>query len=461
MRQTAKTYSMLLFSLNMVFSLSLLPRAAPAMPSVQRLVLPNQLILLVSEEHSIPSVSVEVLINAGSWRDPPGEEGLASLTAKGLLLGTSTRSATALQEELDFMGASLSAVAQRDYATLSLQVLKKDLDRGLELLMEVLTQPIFPDEEVHREVEKTLAAVQADEDQPEEVAEKAFQQALFPANPYGHPVEGTPASIAKLRRDAIVRFYQSYYHANHVILAVVGDSSLEEVQPKLSAQLSAWPMGDIPAATPSSAFASGPQTISIDREQTQAHIILGHIGISRDNPDFEALSVMNYILGGGGFASRLVQEIRDKRGLAYSVASGFDAGKFPGAFQIVLQTKNTSAQEAISLALQQLARLRTELVPAGELEAARKALIGSFPRRLATQVQLATFLTRAEYYGLGLDYPAQYPTLIASITSQDVRRVAQTYLHPQQSICVIVANVREAGIQEPSKEPSRAKTGCE
>jgi zinc protease len=289
--------------------------------------------------------------------------------------------------------------------------------------------------------------MQAEEDQPEEVAEKAFQQALFPANPYGHPVEGTPASIVKLTRAAIVRFYQSYYHPNTVILAVVGDSTADEVRTKLSTRLSAWPMGDIAAATFGTAFASGPKTMTLDRDLAQAHIILGHIGISRENPDFEALSVMNYILGGGGFASHLVEEIRDKRGLAYSVSSVFEAGKFPGAFQIVLQTKNTSAQEAISLALQQMERMRTELVPERELEAAKKALIGSFPRRLATQAQLATFFTRAEYYGLGLDYPAKYPSLIASITSQDVRRVAQAYLHPEHCISVIVANLREAGMQ--------------
>jgi zinc protease len=447
MLQTAKMSSTLWLCLSVLFSLGILQHAALAMPPVQRMVLPNQLVLLVSEEHSLPFVTLQLLINAGSWRDPPGEEGLASLTAKGLLLGTSTRAGTAMQEELDFMGASLSAAAWKDYATLNLQVLKKDLDRGLELLLEVLTQPIFPDDELHREVEKTLATMQAEEDQPEEVAEKAFQQALFPANPYGHPVEGTPASIVKLTRAAIVRFYQSYYHPNTVILAVVGDSTADEVRTKLSTRLSAWPMGDIAAATFGAAFASGPKTMTLDRDLAQAHIILGHIGISRENPDFEALSVMNYILGGGGFASHLVEEVRDKRGLAYSVSSVFEAGKFPGAFQIVLQTKNTSAQEAISLALQQMERMRTELVPERELEAAKKALIGSFPRRLATQAQLATFFTRAEYYGLGLDYPAKYPSLIASITSQDVRRVAQAYLHPEHCISVIVANLREAGMQ--------------
>ena len=138
-----------------------------AMPPVQRTVLPNQLILIVCEERSLPFVTIQLLINSGSWKDPQGEEGLSYLTARGLLLGTTKRKVTAIHEELDFMGASLSSSSGRDYATLSLQVLKKDLDKGWDLFMEVLTQPTFPEEEIKREVEKTLAAIQSAEDQPD------------------------------------------------------------------------------------------------------------------------------------------------------------------------------------------------------------------------------------------------------------------------------------------------------
>jgi zinc protease len=244
-----------------------------------------------------------------------------------------------------------------------------------------------------------------------------------------------------------MRFYRGYYHPNNAILAVVGDITAGEVQAKLLPRLAAWPTGDIPTTTFGSAFAQGPQTITIDRPIAQANIVLGHVGISRENPDFYALSVMNYLLGGGGFASRLVEEIRDKRGLPYSVASFFEAGKHPGAFQIVLQTKNAQAQEAISLAVQQMERMRTEPVTENELEAAKRALIGTFPLRLGSQAQLAPFLTQVEYYGLGLDYPATYPSRIASVRRKDVLCVAQAYLHPQHRILVMVANLHEAGVQ--------------
>lgn len=435
-----------IISLIFVFSLlwpGLWVNILQATPRVQRTVLPNGLVLLVSQEHSLPLVTFQLLIDAGSRKDPPGGEGLAYLTARGILLGTSEHTATAINEEIDFAGASLTASAGRDYVTLSLRVLRKDLDKGFDLFMEVLTQPTFPEEEIRREVQRTLAAIQSGEEKPMEIAEKAFQRTLFLNGPYGHPVEGTRESLPQLTRDAIVRFHKTYYHPNNAILTVVGDVSNEKVKAKLIPELTKWPMDEIPKERFAITFAKGSKTEKIDREITQANIIIGNRGVSRENPDYYALSVMNYILGGGGFGSRLLEEIRVRRGLAYSVASFFDPGKYPGSFQIVLETKNSSAREAISLSLQQMGRIRRELVSKKELEVAKNYLIGSFPLRLDTQGKLANFLTQVEYYGLGLDYPEKYPSLIRSVTRKEVLRVAKAYLHPENYILVVVANLEE------------------
>jgi len=421
--------------------------AVSAMPPVQRTVLPNGLVLLVCEEHSLPFVTVQLLINSGAWKDPSGEEGLSYLTARGLLLGTSKRKVTTIHEELDFMGAGLSSSSGRDYATISLKVLKKDLDKGWDLFMEVLTQPNFPEEEIQREVEKILAAIQSAEDQPDEVADKEFQKTLFLNSPYGHPVEGTKESLPRITREAIHRFYRSYYHPNNAILTVVGDISVDEVKKRLLPSLAKWPMAEIPKIPFKPSFAKEPKTVKIDRGITQANIIFGHAGVSRDNPDYYALIIMNYILGGGGFSSRLTEEIRNKRGLAYSVGSFFDTGKYPGSFQIALQTKNSSAREAIALSLQEMERIRKELISEKELDGAKKYLIGSFPMRLNTQGKLTGFLTQVEYHGLGLDYPEKYPSLIQSITREEVLRVAKKYLHPKNTILVVVANLKETGME--------------
>jgi zinc protease len=445
MIKTRRLFLILILT-SLLLWLGTLTHTLQAMPPVQRMVLPNRLVLLVCEEHSLPFITVQLLIDVGSRRDPSGEEGLAHLTAKGLLLGTPKRNVTAINEELDFMGASLNSSSGRDYAALSLRVLKKDLDKGLDLFMEALTQPTFPEEEIRREIEKTMAAIQSEEDQPEEVAEKAFQKTLFLNSPYSHPVEGTKESLSRLTREAMIQFYRAYYYPNNSILTVVGDISADEVRAKFLPRLKRWQMAEIAKVPFISIVEKEQKVVKIDRQITQANIILGHAGVSRENPDYYALTVMNYILGGGGFVSRLVEEIRNKRGLAYSVASFFDPGKYPGSFQIILQTKNSSAREAISIALQQMERIRKELVSEKELEGAKKYLIGSFPMRLDTQAKLVNFLTQVEYYGLGLDYPEKYPSLIESVTREEVLRVAKKYLFQENYILVVVANLKEAGM---------------
>jgi zinc protease len=219
---------------------------------------------------------------------------------------------------------------------------------------------------------------------------------------------------------------------------------MDELKGRLLPRLAKWPMGKVPPESFKSTFEKNHKTVKIDRPITQANIILGHQGVSRNNPDYYALTVMNYILGGGGFVSRLVEEIRIKRGLAYSVHSFFDPGKYPGSFQIVLQTKNASAQEAVSLSLREMERIQAEPVLEKELEGAKKYLIGSFPMRLDTQAKLANFLSQVEYYALGSDYPEKYPSLINAVSRQEVLRVAKTYLHPKNTILVVVANLKEA-----------------
>ncbi len=423
-----------------------------AMPPVQRMVLTNRLVVLLCEEHTLPFATIQLLVDAGSRRDPAGKEGVARLVAKGLLLGTSKRTATSIDEQLDFMGASLSSSSGKDYATVSLKVLKKDLAEGLDLFLDALQDPTFPDGEVHREVEKALAAIQSQEDRPGEVAAKAFAETLF-KDPYGHPVEGTRESLSRITRESLIEFYRSYYHPSNAILAIVGDVTAAEAEKMLLPRLRGWSTVEIPHEQFVSSFAEGFKTVMIDRPITQANIIIGQEGVSRENPDYYALSVMNYILGGGGFGSRLMEEIRNRRGFAYSVGSYFDPGKYPGSFQISLETKNATAREAISLAIEQMKRMQTDLVSEDELEVSKKYLIGSFPMRFDTQSKLCNFVIQMEYFRLGSDYPDVYPSLIRSITREEVLRVAKAYLHPERHVLVVVGDLKEAGMEEGSPAP--------
>ena len=439
-----------IFAVVVGFSLALLwdqGRGLFAMPPVHRMVLQNRLVLLVIEEHALPVVTLQLLVNSGSWKDPPGEEGLAYLTAQGILHGTSGHTAEELSRKLDFIGTSLDIDCDKDYATFGLQVLEKDLDAGFDLFMDAVTDSVFPEDEFVREKEKTLGAIRSAEDQPSDVAGKVFEKALFLTSPYAHPVEGTKESAGGLGRDAVLRFYGTNYRPNLSVLAVVGDISLDEVKSKLVPRLEKWQAAEAPEVPFIPSFAAGPETIGIDRPITQANIILGHEGVERQNKDYYALSVMNFILGGGDFTSRLLEEIRVKRGLVYFVGSVFVPRKHPGSFQVALGTKNESAGEAVSLVRQEMERIRTEPVSERELEVARKYLVGSFPLRFQTQKGLAAFFCQVEFLGLGLDYPEKYPSLIDSVTREDVLRVARTYLHPDKAILVVVGNLKEVKLE--------------
>ncbi len=425
---------------------------AASVPPVQRVVMPNQLVLLVAEEHSLPFVVMQLLVNAGSRLDPAGKEGVAYLTAKGLMLGTPTKNATALNQAIDFMGASLGASATQDYAVVSLQVLKKDLAEGFGLFMDVLTNPTFPDQEIGKETKKILGAIQARDEQPMALAEKTFRKTLFPKNPYGSPAEGTPESVSRLSAKDVLQFYRASYGPSGAILSIVGDITMEEVRTKLVPALGRWSGATSKPGPINEAYAKGPQTVTINRQTTQANIVLGNIGVRRNDPDYYNLSVMNYILGGGGFGSRLMEEIRVKKGLAYSVSSFFDADKYQGSFQVVMQTKNPSAREAITLARKELEQIRKEPVSEDDLRRAKAYLVGSFPLRIDTQSKLAGFLAQVEYYGLGLDYPDRYPSLINSVTGEDVLRAGKEHLHPDEAILVVVGNLKEAQMETPSGE---------
>jgi zinc protease len=310
----------------------------------------------------------------------------------------------------------------------------------LELLAEILTEASFPAEEIERRKQAIIAAIRATEEQPGNIAEKRFYQALYPKSPFGRPVEGTEASVKTLPRTSVSAFYQRYYRPNRTIMAVVGDITHEEIVRAIEQAFRSWPKGEptepplIPASTGSE------QTIRVNRELTQANIILGHLGVGRENPDYYAIQVMNYILGGGGFSSRVMDSIRNERGLAYSVYSYFPAEKGRGSFQLVMQTKNDSAREAIRVATEEMRRIQEKPVTEEELNDAKDYLIGSFPLRFDTNQKVANFLALIEYYDLGLDFRDRYPELIRKVTREDVQQAAKRYLFPEKLIIVVVGN---------------------
>jgi zinc protease len=250
--------------------------------------------------------------------------------------------------------------------------------------------------------------------------------------------------VSTITRDDLVAFYQATYRPNRAILAVVGDVAAGEVARALTTRLSGWAPGGPPLVRPAPpSRLAKPTTRRVQREVTQASIALGHLGITRDNPDFYAVVVMNSILG-GGMNSRLARAIREERGWAYDVGSGFAPGKYAGDFSVTLQTKNESAREAIDAALAEIRRIREQPVSAQELADAKAYLTGSFPLRLDTSAKVVGMLANIELHQLGLDYVERYPALINAVTAADVQRVARTYLDPETYALAVVADLTKA-----------------
>ena len=417
--------------------------------SAKRIVTENGLTLLIQEMHSLPVVQIETIIRAGAVLDPDDKAGLAYLTAALLDEGTPSRISAEIAEAVDFMGARLSTAGEEDYATASLRILKKDLDDGLELFSDILLRPAFTQTEFERERQETLGRLVAEKDQPGVVAMKAFNEIVFGPHPYHRPAEGLEDTLPAISVEDIHRFHDTYYRPNNTIMAIVGDVTEQEVLEAVQKYFGDWEPRPVPAPTLLPAGGLKETVIKlIDKDLTQANIVMGHLGINRSNPDYYAVFVMNYILGGGGFSSRLLGNIRDNQGLAYSIYSHFNARTFPGSFRAVLQTRNATAREAIDGVLSELRRIRDEPVSGRELSEARSFLIGNFPLRIDTTSKVARLLSLMEYHDLGLDYAEQYPKLIGAVTKTDIQRVARKYLNPDRLALVVVAKQEEARITE-------------
>ncbi|MDD3580140.1 MAG: pitrilysin family protein [Desulfobacca sp.] len=413
--------------------------AAPADQVLgERHQLSNGLVWLFSEQSDLPLVTLELLIKAGVLQEPQGKAGLANLTAALLLNGTKTRTATQISEEIDFLGAKLGASGGQDYAVIKLTVLKKNLSAALELCQDILLHPTFALAEIARKVERLKGQLQSEQDEPRMVAARAFCRALYGAHPYGYPVIGTTADLSAITQADLVNFHRTYYRPNNAILAVVGDLRVDEARGLLEKFFGKWAAAPVPPKEiPAIPDLQQNQVLRVDKDITQANIILGQVALKRQNPDFYPFLVMNYILGGGGFASRLMDNIRDNRGLAYSVASGFNPGVEAGPFEVTLETKNASAGLALQEALKEQQRIRSELVTEKELSEAKSFLIGSLPLKMDSNAKRAWLLGYVEFYGLGLDYPWRYPDLINGLTREQIRAVAQKYLSPQQLVVVV------------------------
>ncbi|SLM46660.1 putative Zn-dependent peptidase, M16 family [Nitrospira japonica] len=434
-----------LWSCLLVLSASPLP-AAEIVPT--RFIAANGMTVVVLEQHFLPIVEIHSLIKTGSAQDPPEKAGLANLTASLLDEGTTTRTSKQIAEQIDFVGGSLEVKASEDFTTASVRVLKKDAELGFTLLADMLQHPAFNKQEFERIRTQILGEMASDNDDPGHVAMKAFNQLVFHGHPYRWPLNGTEETLGKITVADVAAFYAKEYIPGQVILTVVGDVTVDQVMALAQTHFGGWKKSPAPARNVRKPGALEKKTVQlIEKDLTQSSIVLGHGGINRTNPDFYAVTVMNYILGAGGFSSRLMDSIRDKQGLAYGIMSHFDARLMPGSFWISLQTRSETTNQAITGVLAELKGIRDAPVSDQELAEAKSFLVGSFPLRLDSTAKLAQVLAQVEFYGLGFEYFSQYPKWIERVTKEDVQRVAKHYLDPQRYALVVVGNLAKSRVK--------------
>jgi zinc protease len=391
---------------------------------------------------------ITLIVKAGQIYESEEKSGLANLVAELLTEGTKLRKSIDISEELDFIGASLDISAENDYTTITLSILKKDINKGFEIFSDVLLNPVFPQEEIDRKKDRIKGSLIRLEEEPSFIAERAFKREVFGEHPYGRLIEGSLQSIEDITRQDIVKFYSQYFLPNNSILSVVGDLTSEELDNLLNKYFGNWKKKDLSQEVIKEIKKEkNRKFIKIDKDLTQANIIIGNLGLKRGEPDYYAFSVMNYILGGGGFSSRLMQSIREEKGLAYDVHSFFTAYREGGSFQIGLQTKNEAANIAIEEIIKQVEKIREEGISKQELQDAKSYLTGSFKRRLDTNRKVADLLAFVEFFELGIDYIEKYHYYINAVTEEDVIRVIRKYLDPEKFVFVVVANLEKAKLK--------------
>src|SRR5947209_5700115 len=408
-------------------------------------VLSNGLKVLLVENPAIPTVSLNASVLAGARYDLESKAGLAIMTSRLLDEGTETRTSFEIADAIESVGGAIDADGSFERIVVSAGVLNKDVDLGLELLSDLLIRPIFPQEYVDKEKERTLAEIVSAQDRPQVVAGWAFNELIYQDHPLHRPAHGYPQTVERIERNDLIGFHQQYFVPNNVLLSVVGDFRVSEILPKIEKAFGSWPAKPVTFPTyPQPVRQTGKRTKFIQMPAQQLNIYLGHLGISRTNPDFYALQVLDTILGGGaGFTARIPQRLRDELGLAYTTFASITmtAGSDPGRFVAFIGTSPENMKLATEGLVNEIRRIREEPVAAQELQNAKDYLTGSFVFSFESSPQIARFLVHADVYGLGFDYVVKYPEYIRSVTIEDISRVARMYLDSENYTLVVVGPV--------------------
>ncbi len=412
--------------------------SAFATPQIQHWQAPSGAHVYFVEDHNLPMLDVAVSFPAGSAYDNADKKGVAGLTHGLLDLGVQGMNEDDIARKLADIGARVGSSFDADRSSVSLRTLSTAFERdaALDILARVLQQPLFPQEVLAREKTRLIASLREAETKPEFLSEKAFGKAVFGTHPYGWQTE--VSDIEKVQRADLLEFFRAHYGAKDAVVALMGDVSrqqAETIAQQLTAQL---PHSGAVPPLPAVAGLGGPSEQRIPHPASQSHILIGVPGIARDDPDYFTLYVGNYILGGGGFVSRLMNEVREKRGMAYSVYSYFMPMQQPGAFQIGLQTKNEQVDEALRVVRKTVRDFVANGVTEAELRAAKQNIIGGFPLRIDSNRKILDYLSVIGFYHLPLTYLDDFQARVEQVSARSIHEAFRRRINPDAMATVMV-----------------------
>lgn len=417
-------------------------------PQAERVVMDNGIIVYLLEDHDLPLFDAVAYFKAGSIYDPADKLGLAGLTSAVMRTGgTVSMTGDEIDEELEFMAGSVEVSAGREPAVATLSVLAKDMQRGLEIFSDVLCNPAFAEDKLDLARKRSIEGIRRRYDTPGSTISAEFPKLVYGANSVWARL-ATEETVSGISREDLVRFHERYFMPNNMILGISGDFDSSELISQLRALFGDWPARDL-ALPAIEAIESSfvPSVNYIHKDVNQSNIRLGHLGIRRHDPDAYAVEIMNYVLGWGGFTSRLWIEVRSDRGLAYSVWGGMRSGTDYGLFEAGCQTGAGTTCEATALIRDVIAGM-TEAPPTDEeLELAKDGELNSFVFNFTSSAQIVRKRVDLEFFGYPSDYLDTYEENIAAVTGEDVLRAAKKHLHPDKFVILVVGDA--AGFDKP------------
>lgn len=424
-----------------------IPPAAPssseklntALPSIQVWRTANGARVYFVAAAELPMMDIRIVFDAGSARDGT-KKGVGLLTSRLLGEGAGTLSADDIAERFENLGARFGTSAHRDMSIVSLRSLtdKNLAEPAIKTLQTVLTQPNFPLESFERERRRTLIGIQARKESPDAIAEKTLYTAVFGQHPYASPTLGTEETVKAFTLDDVKQHYQHYYVARNATVAIVGALDRAQAEALANTLVGSLPSGLAAPNLPIVAEITAAQTIQVNHPSMQTHVLVGQPGMRRGDYDYFPLFVGNHILGGSGLVSRLSDEIREKRGLSYSVSSDFSPMHVKGPFTIGLQTRNDQATEALNVSLGVLRDFVKNGPTEAELSGAKQNITGGFPLRIASNSSIVEYLAMIGFYLLPLNYLDVFTTKVEAVTAKQIQNAFERRIHPDRLVTVIV-----------------------